>query len=257
MASDEYGMIPDGTAILASAVQYMIASGDNGYAMALIPCTLAFYRSRDFPHEGNVDGVLRGPHASHLFFQTVYSEQGESADDGRYRYLRDTVEALLPHNVHLQMFMIRLEVITPDPDWREQAERVASGRTIVNQAPDLPNGQILIWNNLRFRSEPERRIAAALDASRVLFFPNCMARLSDGERRVNREPDFLACEGGKWGIMEIDGTAYHASAARDHERDRLFRTYGIRVVERFTATECLSNAPGVVRRFLEVLQRNG
>jgi len=148
-------------------------------------------------------------------------------------------------------------LINPDPDWREQAARVAGGKIIVNQAPNLPGGQILIWNNLRFRSEPERRVAAALDATRVLFFPNCVGRLNADDRRVNREPDFLVCEHGKWGILEIDGNAYHPSAARDHERDRLFRAYGIRVVERFTATECVSDAPTVVQRFLRVLRQNG
>jgi len=169
--SDEFGVLPDGTRLLASIVQYMIAGSHNDIALALIPCSLEIVRSRAFPHEGNIDAILRGPKAAYDFFQPEILEQGESMDDGRYRFLCGIVEALLPLNVYLRTFVVRLELINPDPDWREAAAHAARGSMIVNQAPNLPNGQILFWHNLRFRSEPERRIAAALDASRVLFFP--------------------------------------------------------------------------------------
>lgn len=254
---DEYGIVPDGTQMLASVVQYMIAADKNDIALALIASSLQIARSRDFPHEGNVDAVLRGPHASYDFFQPIYSSQGEEMDDFRREFVEEIIEALLPLGARLRTFAVRLELINPDPEWRSEAAHIAGGETVANQAPEIRGGQILWWNNLRFRSEPERRIAAALDAHRLLFFPNCVARLSEGERRVNREPDFLICVNGKWGILEIDGNAYHQSAAKDHDRDRLFRAYGVRVVERFTATECLSDAPKVVERFLGVLGRNG
>ncbi len=254
---DEYGTKLDGTQVLASVVQYMISAERNDIALALIPCSLQITRSRDFSSEGNIDAILRGPQASYDFFQAIYSSQGEEVDDSRERFVIQIIEALLPLDTHLRLFAVGLEMTNPDPEWRFEAARVAGGEIIVNQAPEIRGGQILWWNNLRFRSEPERRIASALDAHRLLFFPNCVARLSEGDRQVNREPDFLVCEDSRWGILEIDGNAYHPSAARDHARDRLFRAYGIRVVERFTATECLSDAPSVVARFLGVLRRNG
>jgi very-short-patch-repair endonuclease len=52
----------------------------------------------------------------------------------------------------------------------------------------------------------------------------------------------------------VDGP-HHVRAAQDHERDRLFRAYGI-YVERFTAEECYQDAPAVVRKFLTLLARN-
>src|SRR5260370_39947892 len=125
-----------------------------------------------------------------------------------------------------------------------------------NQGNPIENRPTYSWNNLRFRSNTEIKIAEALDKAGVLFFPNCMARLGPiGERR-NKEADFLICDDGKWGILEIDGEAYHSNAATDHERDRFFRTYGIRVIERFTASQCYNNPEAVIRRFLVLLKKN-
>jgi very-short-patch-repair endonuclease len=58
---------------------------------------------------------------------------------------------------------------------------------------------------------------------------------------------------GKFGILEVDGRPYHQTAADDHERDRLFKRYGIRVIERFDATRCWNEPDKVVQEFLEIL----
>jgi len=67
----------------------------------------------------------------------------------------------------------------------------------------------------------------------------------------------LICCDGKWGIIEVDGETIHTNAARDHERDRLFREYGIREIEHFTAKECTSNPTFVAKKFLDLLRKNG
>src|SRR5258708_7586502 len=128
-------------------------------------------------------------------------------------------------------------------------------RVSTTKETQFQGGSIVTWRNLRFRSESEARIAAALDATSVLFLPNCMARLTTSEGRRTREPDFLVCQDGKWGILEVDGPFHEGLAAQDHDRDRLFRDYGIRVVERFKSEECYHDAPGVVRRFLALLEK--
>jgi hypothetical protein len=116
--------------------------------------------------------------------------------------------------------------------------------------------KIIIWKGFRFRSQTEGRIAEELDRRKVLFFPNCKARLGFRERE-NREPDFLVCYEGKWGILEVDGPDSHppSRAAEDHERDRLFKQHGILFVEHFDASECWENADGVVKKFLELLKK--
>jgi very-short-patch-repair endonuclease len=119
------------------------------------------------------------------------------------------------------------------------------------------SAQVTTWNNLRFRSATEIRIAHALDRAGVLFLHNCKARLGRASNRQNREADFLICHKGRWGILEVDGDAFHppTRTAEDHERDRLFQSHGILLVQHFAASECWENADGVVRKFLDLLRK--
>jgi very-short-patch-repair endonuclease len=113
-----------------------------------------------------------------------------------------------------------------------------------------------LWNNLRFRSESEVKVAEALDRAGVLFLPNCKTRLTTPEGRRNCEADFLICHNGKWGMLEVDGLPYHTPTrtVEDHRRDRYFKEHGIALVEHFDATECYNKPDDVVRRFLKLLE---
>jgi hypothetical protein len=113
------------------------------------------------------------------------------------------------------------------------------------------------WQNLHFRSVSEAKIAQALDRFGVLFFPNCIGRLSTTQGRRNLECDFLICYEGIWGILEVDGEPFHPAsrAAQDHKRDGFFLDHGV-WVHRFDADECFKCPDGVVRRFLERLKRS-
>ena len=90
----------------------------------------------------------------------------------------------------------------------------------------------------------------------VLFFPNCKARLNTPEGRDNEEPDFLVCYNGKLGILEVDGEPWHPASrtVHDHQRDRLFKVHGIRVVEHYDAKRCSEQPDLVVQEFLEILK---
>ena len=111
------------------------------------------------------------------------------------------------------------------------------------------------WNELGFRSNAEIKIAAALDARGVMFFPNCKARITTPQGRQNREPDFLVCYQGNLGILEVDAEPWQpaSSTALDHERDRHFKFQGIRVVEHYDAIACLDDPDTVVEEFLAIL----
>jgi uncharacterized protein YjbI with pentapeptide repeats len=111
------------------------------------------------------------------------------------------------------------------------------------------------WNGFYFRSKTEIKIAEALDRAGVLFYPNNKARLNQAEFRVNKESDFLIFQAGKFGILEVDGRPYHQTAADDHERDRLFKRHGIRVIERFDSKRCWDEPDKVVQEFLELLSQ--
>ena len=57
-----------------------------------------------------------------------------------------------------------------------------------------------------FRSQAELRIAQALGRACVLFFANAPGRFGvHPDDRQTREPDFVVCADGKWGILEVCG----------------------------------------------------
>lgn len=114
------------------------------------------------------------------------------------------------------------------------------------------------WEKLRFRSNEEIEIASALDSRGVLFYPNCKARLKTSTGQENKETDFLVFYQGKWGILEVDGEPWHppTRTVHDHERDRLFKVHGIRVVEHYDANRCWNEPDRVVQEFLEILSRS-
>jgi hypothetical protein len=57
-------------------------------------------------------------------------------------------------------------------------------------------------DDLRFRSPAEIAIYDELSRRPLLFFPNAAAVLG-GAKKVKREPDFLICQEGKWGILGL------------------------------------------------------
>jgi uncharacterized protein YjbI with pentapeptide repeats len=111
------------------------------------------------------------------------------------------------------------------------------------------------WENLRFRSKTEIKIAEALDRTGVLFVPNSLARLNTAKGRENKEADFLICYNGKWGVLEVDGP-HHTAERRveEQERERIFKKNGIKVVERFDAQRCYNNPDEVVQEFFKMIE---
>jgi hypothetical protein len=114
------------------------------------------------------------------------------------------------------------------------------------------------WHGMHFRSQTELRVAQALDRANVMFCGNPRARLGlTADTRENREPDFLVLSRGKVGVLEVDGPSHHGKAADDHDRDRLFRRHGVRVVEHFDFERCYTVPDVVVSEFLRLLDLNG
>jgi hypothetical protein len=92
-----------------------------------------------------------------------------------------------------------------DADWREKMLAMIEGKMPLNQCLPIQEKPRHSWAYLLFRSPVEITIAQTLDKNRVLFLPNCMARLGIPGARENKEADFLVCYVGKWGILEING----------------------------------------------------
>ena len=132
-----------------------------------------------------------------------------------------------------------------------------SEKNINNQGIQFYSNQTVhIWKSFRFRSKAEVKIAEILDNTGVLFLPNCLTRLNTNSGRANREPDFLVCYKGNWGILEIDGEPYHSPESRfkEQERERDFKKYGIKVIERFDAKRCYENPDAIVKEFFQIME---
>jgi hypothetical protein len=117
--------------------------------------------------------------------------------------------------------------------------------------------RLIKHDDLHFRSKTETKIYDALKGRDVLFFANATAVLG-GASSVKREPDFLICKNGKWGILEVMGEQYHpaATAMKDHDRARLFKNYGISLIEFYDAARCYKDPNEVVSDFLARLDKS-
>lgn len=167
------------------------------------------------------------------------------------------LNAVLPWGTGVKYVLIKSNLIEVGPDWKAQMLDIALGKEVHNQGIEIKNRATMIWQNLRFRSESEKRIAEALDRAGVLFLPNCLARLTTAEGRKNKEPDFVICHQGRWGILEVDGEPFHppSRTTDDHKRDRDFYGHGIRLVQHFDAAECYQQPDRVVKQFLALLTK--
>jgi hypothetical protein len=245
--------LPDADELLASAAQFLIEGNQRDAAALLLYCDVdnldPSWRSWG---EGYWELAvnLRGPRSAYEAFQRDADPAAES--------IRGALRAVIPSTYELESITVRATIAELVPGWREALLESAQGKVVHNQGIVYTNEQILTWNQLRYRSKSEVRIADALDQANVFFLPNCRGRLTGDEgRRVNRDPDFLVCHNGHWGILEVDGEPFHppSRTVHDHQRDRLFRKYGIRTVEHFDATECYQQPQEVVKKFLTILAR--
>ncbi|MFA7418164.1 MAG: hypothetical protein WCZ90_00660 [Melioribacteraceae bacterium] len=126
----------------------------------------------------------------------------------------------------------------PDDD-----ELLQNSGTLQSSAP-------IEYDGLRFRSKTEIKVYDELKKRDVLFFANSTAIL--GNKGIKREPDFLICQNGNWGILEVMGDQYHtgANAMKDHDRARLFKDYGLFFIEFYDAVKCYNYPDKVVADFL-------
>lgn len=258
----------DGDRIQASAARFLIDGGEEDAANVLLACQLEVWTSGDTWHAGDeiteaVHIELTGPRAA---FDALHREERAKTSATEVvgpeslpivrPSIEKAIEAVLPTDYYVKHLTVQAELVDIDPDWREELLEIARGRGVTNQGIAIRDAPLHTWKNLRFRSKTEMKVAQALDRAGVLFWPNCIARLGLAEgARANREGDFLACDRGRFGILEVDGEAFHppSRTSQDHSRDRAFRQHGIPVVEHYDAERCWSDADGVVAEFLGLL----
>jgi hypothetical protein len=233
----------------ASAVHFLISEKENDAALALLTCSV------DLEQQGNnwnsvaYTLYLRGP-------RYIYEIIVDSENETTKRIIR-AFNAVLPARDYIYDIIPLANIIDVEPNWKEQMLETAQGREVHNQGIEIKNRTTIIWKNLRFRSETEKKIAEALERANVLFLANCLARLNTEEERKTKEADFLVCDNGKWGILEVDGEPFHPASrtTEDHKRDRAFLNHGIPIVQHYDASECYQQPDKVVANFLRLLRK--
>jgi hypothetical protein len=258
------GGFADGDDLLGRAVRFLIEGGDEKAAAILVQSRLSVILRRI--HEGSepwhemsfsVQYVVETTRAGYdaLMQKNVNGARRDWDAHELGVAVRGALLAVTPPEMDVWDIDARFDQTPAVAGWRDDVTAFILGRETHNQAP--MSAPTKVWENLRFRSESEKRVAQALEAAGAMFFPNCRARASEDESRRTVEPDFLVCWKGRWGILEVDGEPFHppTRTVHDHTRDRVFKDQGIMVVEHFDASQCFEQPTEVVRKFLSLLER--
>lgn len=157
----------------------------------------------------------------------------------------------------------RIKLISLEENWKEKVKELISNFKEPNQgniteiAFRKRNQVPFVYNEMKFASKSEIRIAQELEEKKVLFFPLPLAVRADTGNifEDHREVDFLVCQNGVWGILEV---AFHSQEGRyekDSEKDIWFTKSGILCIRHFSAEECYNYPQKVVSVFLEILEK--
>lgn len=232
---------PDPTNYLHGVREYLKAAGQEEAALLLHAGKCLILASSTYV--GN-DRVY-----TQVIFQVPPDRVAKFTDDMKER-LFDAAKAVMPSETGLEVSAMEVSSIlsAPPPEARTPP---------LNQAYFLQENTYP-HDGLRFRSKTEIKIYDALKKHPVMFFPLAAAVFGDKKKDDKLEPDFVVCQGGKWGILEVMGDQYHTptNAAKDHARGRWFNDHGIYCIMFYDAKECYNTPDAVVEDFLKRLRES-
>jgi hypothetical protein len=210
--------------------------GVHGLEVDLTPSAAVFV-SGNHKYKEIIENTLVVVSQGHFFDQN-----GQTIEQPRFKFcvrLMDTEE-------NWRDIVKDLIANANDPNQGVVTERAFARRSL----------QPYLYNEMKFASQSEIRIAQELERRKVLFFPLPLAVRSDTGNMFDdhREVDFLICENGAWGILEV---AYHPDRyEQDKEKDAWFKRSGILCIEHYTAERCYHESDTVVDEFLSILSKH-
>lgn len=247
--------LPVADRILGMLIQYFVDGEDFKTAGKLLYCRLQVDEICEKPTEGqtHVTGYRFKLYAPRRLYDELSREDAfmETLSDRVRAAFAGIMKALNYDDDPTPEFVP--DVADIGEDWRLQLGHAVSGKEAHNQAVEARRA--VVWNNMRFQTAAELRIAQALEKAQALYLPNCKLSLGYTSREI-REPDFLICHRGRWGILQILGDPFHENSTipTDQDQDSLMREHGIRVIEYVDANDCIHNASAVVTDFLKILE---
>jgi len=236
--------------LLFNASQLLVARGCSEAAGLLASMDFQLFTATNY--FGDDFTVL---YAKVSFMQYEYLREN-SRDDELKRAFSEIREVLSEIGPFVRFIACELDPACPPRDWRTDLENAIAVISANQALFTYRDSQKIVHEGLNFRSKTEAKIFDSLVVKGVLVFPLPVAVM--GKPRVYREPDFLVCYNGKWGILEIHGDKWHPpeTAAQEHERRRQFMRLGVTVYEIFDAKRCWTHPEQVVEEFLAALDRS-
>jgi hypothetical protein len=159
-------------------------------------------------------------------------------------------------------FRYRVKLLDVEEGWQDVVRNlIANGENsnqgLVTEKVFAKKGKHpYIYNEMKFASQSEIKIAMEFEKRGVLFFPLPLAvRAETGSiYEDHREVDFLVCEDGCWGILEV---SYHPDRyEKDAEKTTWFKKSGILFVQPYSAERCYETPEEVVDEFLTLLAKH-
>jgi hypothetical protein len=229
---------PDPPAFMHTLKELLTIEGETAAVSALAKATCEFATDHQFSR------IRWNSYNATITFRVPVADRARFTNDIHAAILAAAAKCFPPDaGYELQDLQIAVALSGPPPPKDEASlnmSRLKSAGTIQH-------------DGLLFRSRTESKIYDELKKRRVLFFPNPTAIL--GGKDLKREPDFLVCSEGKWGILEVMGEPYHpaATAMQDHDRARLFNDYRITIIQFYESQRCFEDPAAVVTDFLRRL----
>lgn len=156
----------------------------------------------------------------------------------------------------------RVKLLEVEENWQKTIKFLIAQSKDLNQALITEKAfakkgkEPIIYNEMKFASKSEIRIAQELEAKGVLFFPLPLAVRHETASiyQDHREVDFLICLDGTFGILEI--SFHEGRYEKDKEKDAWFKKSGILCIEHYPAEKCYYQPNIVVEEFLSILAKH-
>lgn len=240
-------------------VQALINDSWNDYAAIIVDAELEFYIEWDeyYSHNYNSGLIVYLP----LNLSLIVSSNDEIQQTLRHYFLSIAGGHIWNDMTNFPIYY-RVKLLEVEENWQKTIKFLIAKSKELNQglitekAFARKGREPIIYNEMKFASQSEIRIAQELEVKGVLFFPLPLAvRHETGNiYEDHREVDFLVCLDGTFGILEI---SFHPDRyEKDKEKDAWFKKSGILCVEHYPAEKCYNQPRAVVEEFLSFLSKH-
>ncbi|MEI6441671.1 MAG: hypothetical protein WCO29_00725 [Nostocales cyanobacterium ELA583] len=237
----------------------------NDYAAIIVDAELSFdFEWDEYQQEEHISSILVKLPFSH--YSTIINDE-EMQKVLREHFL-SVATGYIPNWKRVDWFRenfpinYRVKLLNIEEDWQKTI------KFLITKSKDLNQGivsekvfarkgkEMLNYNEMKFASQSEIRIAQELERRGVLFFPLPLAvRNETGQcYKDHREVDFLVCVDGIFGILEV--SRHQDRYEMDKEKDGWFKKSGILCIEHYTSEKCYQQPSLVVDEFLSILSKH-